>query len=176
VTFKRENIASWLPCAEFPTKRIDDLFGDRDSMSVLEAWECGIGPSEFLWVCLREGVIPRNSFYEIMGLYLNHAGMIIGSESNEEAMAAYGNAIGASLGQIESLPDDEQTSRWLQGASEVEINLGICAVWCAVAVARAAGAEKSLRSQAWDTERYWQARVAMRIAQGAENAKRNTTP
>ncbi len=168
----RNQVLRWLPCSDFPTARIDAIFAARKNMSVRDVWNEKLEPDDFLWVTLRESVMGRAGLSEFMGMCLNHASREIGpDESTHDTEEAFDRAASASVGQIKGLPASTQADRWMRGATGPEQAAGVCALWCTVAVARSVGADKSQRSEAWDVERYWQARVALRLAERMENVE-----
>ncbi len=119
---------------------------------------------------MRETVLPLSSFESLMQRFIERCGRLIGRVVfRQEVAEAYNNACYAKEGEIVGLPRTDDSRRWLKGCTEKEKRLALCALWCAVAVARHAGPDKALRSAAWSAERthqiadlYLEARYAER--------------
>lgn len=166
-------VASWLPCQEYPPERIDALFRGRDCLTLGALLDLGLPPDDLLWVLLREVWMDVTVLDRLAQGYLMHTAMVVGPDSNApvDAMDSYLLAYKARYGVFDSIPDTEQTGRWIEGASDWERRVGLCALWCAVTEARAAGGDQQARAAAWDAARHWQVSRAVITIEGVGNAE-----
>ena len=59
-TLTVSEIMSLRPCAAYPETRVRELWGDRESLSLVEILRLGIPAEDRLWVLTRDGVCDRD--------------------------------------------------------------------------------------------------------------------
>lgn len=154
-TVSLQSVIDWCPCADFPDDRIRELFAGRDEISFADIFVMDIGLDEKLWAGLRECFFTADVLAKLADEYIEILDEIENTPE-ESVHIAIQAARCARSGHFDNLPVQDQTQRWMSGATEQERRTGIAALWTAVAMARSSADHDS----AWETERTRQLMLA----------------
>ena len=152
VDFK--TLMGWNPCKDFPRGRIADLFAGRERVTIDDVFRVDMRQDEQLWVALREVFFTPQELETMAARFTLHV-EDLANYNDPSVTSAVLNAVMASTGNFELLPQDERQDRWNKGATEAEKCAALSALWAATARANTE-IKKEKRLKKWNKERDWQ--------------------
>ena len=145
---------SWNPCKDFPKGRIADLFAGREEVTVKDILDVDMRQDEQLWAVLREAFFSTKELEDLASHFTLHASRKL-DYSDPLVSNALLNAVMASTGSFDLLPEDKRQDRWNKGATDAEKCAALSALWAATARSETE-TKKEKRLKAWNKERDWQ--------------------
>ena len=152
VTFQQ--VMNWKPCEDFPGGRIADIFEGRETCTIEDVFDVDMRQDEQLWVALRDVFFTQDELGKMAIHFMLHVSGLA-DRYDPDVTNAVRNAILASSGNVDAIPEDRRHDRWASGATESEKSVALTALWAATARANQE-TEQDKRLELWNLERDWQ--------------------
>jgi len=150
------------PCVDYPDGRIEEIFGNRNEMPLLEALQLPLPARDIIWaITLYDGILADCHLHELACRYAEHALSVI--DHPDPCSVA---AIAAKRAWLQAEITDGELAAAAEAAWEVARD-------AATKAAAAEAARGAVREAAWETaaEAAWEAaREAARAAAEAQEA------